>query len=210
MALPDWNASYASDFLPWDSSEPDPELVRVVTQGLVPRGRALEIGCGTGTNSVWLAQQGYDVFANDIAPLAIERARAKAEAASVARCRFDVRDFLSGEPLRGSYDLVFDRGVFHVFDEPEQQRAFASRVAGLLSANGAWLSLIGSTEGPAREIGPPRRSALDIVRAIEPYLELRMLRPAEFPPIPGGTNTFRAWSSLWRPRTTPAQPSTGT
>jgi SAM-dependent methyltransferase len=208
MPQHDWNAIYASNELPWDTGEPEPYLVEVVQQGLVPRGRALEIGCGTGTNSLWLDKQGYDVVALDLAPLAIERARAKAEAASAAHCQFEVRDFLAGESTQGSFQLVFDRGCFHVFDKPEQQTAFASRVASVLGPDGVWLSLIGSTEGPAREMGPPRRSALDIVSAVEPYLELAVMRAIQFSPIPGETSAPRAWQCLWRRRVTPAQPST--
>ena len=208
MAHPDWNESYAGDFIPWDSGEPDPHLVQAVQQGLIPRGRALEIGCGTGTNAVWLAQQGYEVAASDIAARAIELARAKAKAAAVTRCTFEARDFLAGEPLRDTAQFVFDRGTFHVFDEAAQQTEFASRVAGLLAPEGVWLSLIGSTEGGAREMGPPRRSARDIVNAIEPFLELVAMRAIEFPPVPGDPRPPRAWSCLWRRRTASAAPST--
>jgi SAM-dependent methyltransferase len=209
MAQHDWNANYASDqLLPWDTGEPEPHLVEVVQQNLVPRGRALEVGCGTGTNSIWLDTQGFEVVALDLAPLAIERARAKAEAAAASHCQFEVRDFLAGEPMQGSFQFVFDRGCFHVFSEQEQQVAFASRVASLLGPDGVWLSLIGSTEGPAREMGPPRRSALEIVSAVEPYLELATLRAIQFAPIPGETAAPRAWLCLWRRRVTPAQPST--
>jgi SAM-dependent methyltransferase len=204
----DWNSNYASDELPWDSGEPDPYLVEMVQQGIVPAGRALEIGCGTGTNAIWLGQQGYDVVALDLAARAIERARAKAKAASASRCQFEVRDFLEGEPMRGSFQLVFDRGCFHVFGEKEQQTEFASRVASLLGPGGCWLSLIASTEGPAREMGPPRRSALEVVSAAEPYLELVTMRAIEFPPLPGQTSPLGAWLCLWRRRATPAQPST--
>jgi SAM-dependent methyltransferase len=203
----DWNANYESNQLPWDTGEPEPYLVEMVQQGLVPRGRALEVGCGTGTNAIWLDKQGYEVVALDLAPLAVERARANAEAASASRCQFAVRDFLAGEPMQGSFQLVFDRGCFHVFDEPKEQSAFVSRVASLLAPDGVWLSLIGSTEGPAREMGPPRRSALDVVSVAEPHLELASLRAIQFSPIPGDTAAPRAWLSLWRRRVTPAQPS---
>ena len=202
----DWNSNYAANELPWDTGEPDPFLVEAVQQGLVARGRALEVGCGTGTNAIWLDAQGYDVVAYDLAPLAIERARAKAKAASASRLQLEVRDFLA-EPVQGSFQLVFDRGCFHVFDDKAQQTAFASRVASLLAPDGVWLSLIGSTEGPARP-GPPRRSALDIVSAVEPFLELATLRAINFAPIPGEAAPPRAWLSLWRKRATPAQPST--
>lgn len=205
----DWNAHYASGELPWDSPEPDPNLVSLVQSGVVAKGRALEIGCGTGTNALWLAAQGFDVVALDLAPLALERARAKAAAASGAaaeRCTFEARDFLSGELPQGSFQLVFDRGCFHVFDDAKDQLSFATRVGKVLASGGYWLSLIGSTEGPAREMGPPRRSAREVLQALEPGLELVELRAMAFDGPPGAPAP-KAWFCLSRRRDVPAQPS---
>ncbi len=89
----DWNAHYASGFTPWDSDEPDPALVATVEAGTIPAGRALEVGCGTGTNALWLAARGFDALGVDVSPLAIDRARAKLGGAANA-CRFEVLDFL--------------------------------------------------------------------------------------------------------------------
>ena len=121
------------------------------------------------------------------------------------RVTFAMHDFLE-DTLAGSFDFVFDRGCFHVFDEPEQRARFAQRVADVLRPEGVWLSLVGSTEGPAREHGPPRRSARDIVAALEPFLEIVSLRATEFDvDLP---TAARAWVCLARRRTVPAQPST--
>ena len=208
MTQHDWNAHYASDAQPWDTGKPDPVLIEWQKQSGLTRGRALEIGCGTGTNAIWLAQQGFDVLAQDLAPLAIEKARAKAKAQGVQRCEFRVNDFLKDEPLEGAYQLVFDRGCFHVFDAAADQARFAERVAALLAPGGLWLSLIGSTEGGPREMGPPRRSARDILNAVEPHLELVALRAFEFELIPGETVPPKAWSCLARRRAVAAEPST--
>ena len=205
----DWNAHYAAGELPWDSGESDPNLVELVQSGAVTKGRVLEIGCGTGTNALWLASQGFEILALDLAPLAVERARAKAAAAPKAaaeRCTFEVRDFLSGELPQGSFQLVFDRGCFHVFDDTKDQQTFAARVAKVLASGGHWLSLIGSTEGPAREMGPPRRSARDVVQALEPAVELVQLRAMEFDGPPGAPPP-KGWFCLSRRRDVPAQPS---
>lgn len=205
----DWNAHYAANELPWDSPEPDPNLTQLVQSGRVQRGRALEIGCGTGTNALWLAAQGFEVVALDLAPLAVERARAKAAAtprAAAERCSFEARDFLTGELPQGSFQLVFDRGCFHVFDDAEARLSFAARVGQLLASGGHWLSLIGSTEGPAREMGPPRRTARDVISALEPSVELVELRGVEFDGPPGAPPP-KAWYCLTRRRDVPAQPS---
>ena len=205
--MPDrnWNEHYASGCTPWDSDEPDPALVATVEAGTIPAGRALEVGCGTGTNALWLAARGFDTLGVDVSPLAIDRARAKMGGAASA-CRFEVLDFLK-DPPEGAFDFVFDRGCFHVFDAPEVRARFAALVAGVLAPGGLWLSLIGSTEGAPRDTGPPRRSARDIAAAVEPVLEIVQLQSAHFDPdleLP-----LPAWQCLSRVRAVPAQPSTG-
>jgi methyl halide transferase len=203
----DWNDHYRQGNMPWDSGTPDPNLVEFVQGRALTRGRALDIGSGTGTQALWLAAQGFDVLGVDLSPLAVERARAKAAASGVTeKVRFAVHDFLHALPDGGPFDFVFDRGVFHVFDAPEDRTRFAAQVARCLAPSGLWLSLIGSTEGPPREQGPPRRSARDIANAIEPALAIAELRTALFDidsPVPP-----QAWLCVARPREVPAQPST--
>jgi SAM-dependent methyltransferase len=201
MPHPTWNESYASGQTPWDTGEPEPLLVEFVTSRAVTPCTMLEIGAGTGTNAIWMAQRGFDVLGVDLSPLAIERAQAKM-AGSALRCRFAASDFLAAPP-DGPFQFVFDRGCFHVFDEADERERFAAHVAAALAPGGLWLSLIGSTEGPPREVGPPRRSAREIAVAIEPALEIVELRSAEFQ---GGK--ANAWLCLARKRTLPPQPST--
>lgn len=197
-----WNEGYASgDPLPWDTGTPDPLLVETVESRVIAPGRTLEIGCGTGTNAIYLAQHGFDVLGVDISEVAIDKARAKAE----GRCRFEVVDFLTAEAAGGPIAFVFDRGCFHVFDDEGDRARFAQRVAAHLVEHGLWLSLIGSTEGAPRDEGPPRRSARDVVKAIEPSLEIVQLRSTEFT---ASEERLKAWLCLSRKRAIPAQPST--
>jgi SAM-dependent methyltransferase len=198
-----WNERYSAGDVPWDTGDPDPLLVEAVTEGRVAPGRALEVGCGTGTNAIWLALRGFEVLGVDVAPLAIDKAREKAKDAK--RCRFAAADFLAEAPGGGPFEFVFDRGCFHVFDEDAERSRFAARVAAALGPGGSWLSLIGSTEGPTRDTGPPRRSAREVLAAIEPELEIVELRSAEFRTQP---EPAKAWFCLSRRRAVPAQPST--
>jgi len=202
MPHPSWNESYASGQPPWDTGQPEPLLVEFVTSSVITPGPTLEVGAGTGTNAIWMAERGFDVLGVDVAPLAIERARAKMEGRALP-CSFAALDFLAAPPPGGPFNFVFDRGCFHVFDEPDERQRFAARVAAALAPGGLWLSLIGSTEGPPREVGPPRRSAVEVTLAIEPVLEVVELRSAEF-----RSHNTNAWFCLSRQRTTPAQPST--
>jgi methyl halide transferase len=204
MPHPEWNESYTSGDAPWDTGEPDNHLVEFVRSGAVASGRALDVGCGTGTNALWLAEQGFKVLGIDIASVAIEQARAKATKVK-SDCRFETLDFLNGTVRGGPFDFIFDRGCFHVFDTHREREKFAARVAALLSRNGRWLSLIGSTEGGERESGPPRRTARDVVTAIEPALEILDLHSVVLQaklPFPTGF-----WLCLSRLRQLPAVPS---
>jgi SAM-dependent methyltransferase len=194
MASHDWNQSYEAGELPWETGRPEPlliELVRTVTPG-----RALEIGAGTGTNARWLAEQGFDVLGVDIAPRAIEMARAAVTARHAARCRFEVNDFLA-EPPAGPFAFVFDRGCFHSIDGLDDRIRFARHVARVLAPDGLWLSLIGSTEGPPRDFGPPRLSAVDVTAAIEPALAIHELAAVHFDQ---GSPPWAAWRCVARRR----------
>lgn len=198
MAHRCWDESYASGELPWDTGEPEPLLVEFVTSGRISPTRTLEIGAGTGTNALWLAGRGFDVLGIDVASLAVERANAKLDGRDLA-CRFATLDFLAAAPANdlsgGPFQFTFDRGCFHVFDEPAERARFAAQVAAALAPGGLWLSLIGSTEGGPREVGPPQRSAREVTLAIEPALEIVELRGAEF-----RDHGAKAWFCLSRRR----------
>lgn len=200
----DWDEHYASGEIPWDSGVPAPELVGLVEAGRLPTGRALDIGCGTGTNVRYLAGLGYDALGIDVSGLAIEKA--KAAAATEGSAHFQRLDFLREGPPAGSFDLVFDRGCLHTFDEPDDRALYAQRVAECLAPEGRWVSLLGSTEGLPREHGPPRRSARDIATAVEPALEIVELRHIDFDTAVA--SDVDGWLLVARQRKVPAQSST--
>jgi SAM-dependent methyltransferase len=181
---------------------PDSMLVEMLESRAIAPGRTLEVGCGTGTNAIYLAQHGFEVIGVDISPLAVENARAKSHGC----CRFETVDFLNEAPPGGPFQFVFDRGCFHTFEEDNERARFAQNVVTVLTDDGEWLSLIGSTEGPPRDAGPPRRSAREVMNAIEPSLEIVQFRSGEFD-VCG--KAPKAWLCLSRKRMIPAQPSSG-
>jgi len=76
-----WDERYQTGDTPWDTGQPSSELQRVLTEDQIGPCAALEIGCGTGTNAVYLAQQGFELTAVDVSPLAVATAQARATAA---------------------------------------------------------------------------------------------------------------------------------
>ncbi|MGB9915179.1 MAG: class I SAM-dependent methyltransferase [Candidatus Bathyarchaeales archaeon] len=98
--------------LGWELGKPRPILVKFVTKGLIKKGKALDICCGAGTNTVYLAEKGFEVTAIDVSKRAIEYAKKKAEDAGV-EIDFIVQSFVDLSFIDEAFDFVFDMGCFH-------------------------------------------------------------------------------------------------
>ncbi len=169
-----WDKRYVSGDLPWDTGCPDTYLVQMVSRWPLCRGRVLDIGCGTGTNSIWLARQGFEVVGLDLSGEAIGIARRRAEEQAVS-CRFVCEDFLQFDAKDGEYVFLFDRGCFHSIPTDKGRRLFAARAAQVLASCGLWLSMIGNSDDPLLDQGPPKLSALEIATFMEPLFEILYL-----------------------------------
>lgn len=189
----DWNDSYRDGNLPWDTGVPSAELQSVLEQHNVQPCRALEIGCGTGTNSVWLAQQGFDVTGVDVAPLAVERAKQRAKAAGVA-AQFAVADVLQLPDLAGPFAFFFDRGCYHAVRRSAPQD-YAPAVARQLTTGARGLILAGNAREPNTP-GPPvvtEQELRDELGLAFDIIDLHEFRFAEAPGVPA---RFLGWSCL--------------
>lgn len=107
-------AYYRAGKAPWDTGVPPPELVDLIEgQNTLPPGRALELGCGTGTNATYLARHGWAVTAVDLIDSAVGQAREKAEAAGVAvRVLHGDATRLDELDVPGPFDLFFDLSCY--------------------------------------------------------------------------------------------------
>jgi len=142
-----WKVMYRLGFVPWDRGVIPPELTALVEgPDALATGRALDVGCGTGTQAVYLAQRGWRVTGVDAVERAIQAARDKAAAAGVTvDLRLgDVTD-LTGLGLQPGYTLLYDIGCFHGL--PAQHRDACARGLTTLAAAGATLLLMGFQPG---------------------------------------------------------------
>jgi len=188
--------AYKEGSSPWDIGKPDFNLVQTVTTLPIAPCRAFEVGCGTGDNAIWLAQHGFDVVGIDAEEIATEKAFEKAVKADLP-CAFFVLDFLKTHVEGAPFGFAFDRGCFHTVDSDEDRTTFAKQVHRHLEDGGLWLSLIGNADEQRVE-GPPRRTAREIVNAVEPFFEILSLVSTHFEtklPEPP-----RAWACLMRKR----------
>lgn len=119
----------------WDTGISPPELLAFIQTH--PPGRALDLGCGTGTNVITLARHGWQVTGLDFAGRAIRTARQKAQAAGV-QVELRVADVSDRRELTGAYDLILDMGCFHSLS-PEKRAAYRENIKHRLRPGGAYL-----------------------------------------------------------------------
>ncbi len=188
---------YKSGKASWEIGKPDFNLIEVVSQKPIPNCKALDIGCGTGDDAIWLAQRNFNVVGIDTSNIAVEKAREKADQSKVS-CTFMVADFLNDKIDGLPFLFVFDRGCFHSFDSEDDRNRFAENIAVHLKDGGLWLSIVGNADEKRDDPGPPQRTATDIVLAVEPYFEILRLQSGLFGSK--SQNPPRAWRCLMRKR----------
>ena len=120
---------------PWDTGITPPEVEEFVQNH--PPGRALDLGCGTGTNVIYLAQHGWQATGVDFVEKAIRHARHKADQASVA-AKFFADDVTHLSEITGHFDLVLDIGCFHSLSV-HAKRVYVANLSRFLVPHGTLL-----------------------------------------------------------------------
>lgn len=120
---------------PWDTGVSPPELTSFLES--VPPGRALDVGCGTGTNLVTIASFGWQVVGVDLVWLPVLRARWKLHRAGLSG-EVKIGDVAGGFNLGLSFDLVLDIGCFHSLGNQERD-VYRQKLAGWLKPDGTYL-----------------------------------------------------------------------
>jgi cyclopropane fatty-acyl-phospholipid synthase-like methyltransferase len=120
---------------PWDSGISPPELLEFIRTH--PAGKAIDLGCGTGTNVITLAKAGWQVTGVDFALPAIRRAKAKLQR---ERLTADLRvgDVTRLDNITGPFDLALDIGCFHSLTSTGKQD-YLTQLERILIPGGYWL-----------------------------------------------------------------------
>jgi 2-polyprenyl-3-methyl-5-hydroxy-6-metoxy-1,4-benzoquinol methylase len=182
-----WDERYANLKRASVASAQPPGILAAHAEVFPTAGQALDLACGQGLGSVWLARQGMDVWGLDVSAVAISQARDQARRSGVGdRCRFDVVDLDGGLPDGPLVDVI----LCHKFRDRRLDQAIIGRLApgGLLAI--VTLSEVGATPGPfrtARGELPVAFAELDLISAGEgeghAWL-LARVRRSGFPPGP--------------------------
>jgi cyclopropane fatty-acyl-phospholipid synthase-like methyltransferase len=184
---PSWNNAYEGS-PPWDIGEPQPEFVRLAEAGKL-HGQVLDVGCGTGEQVILAARHGAEAMGVDIAELAIERARAKAEERGIS-ATFQVADVLHLDQLARQFDVITDSGVFHVFDD-EQRPVYVNSLRSALGRGGMYYMMCFSDRQPGGW-GPRRVSQAELRTAFADGWSIRSIEPVKFT-VAIDPNGAQAW-----------------
>jgi SAM-dependent methyltransferase len=179
-----YRLAYAIGFHPWEDAAVDPPFVAKAAQMLdreglgrrPPRGRALDLGTGSGIWGVELAQRGWEVTGVDLVERALRRARDRVRSAGVAMklVRGDVTA-LSRAGIGDGFRLMLDTGTFHGL-QPEAQMAMGREVTAVAAPDATLLLLVWP-----RRIRPLIRGADRIeVEAAFPAWEITNVEPSYF------------------------------
>jgi len=179
----------------WDIGHPSTELKRMVETGHIKPCRTVEIGCGTGSDAVYLASRGFNVTAIDIAPTALTMAARKAEKAGV-HVTWLLADILNPPSLE-PFDVVYDRGCYHEVRQHDPG-AYVAAVKKLTRNRSKILILAGNANKDTywRFEGPPRVTERDIRSDFANGFRLLQIREFRFDPARGQTEGALAWSIL--------------
>jgi SAM-dependent methyltransferase len=163
-----FRAMYRLGFTPWDG-HPLAKGLRDLIEGsdnapALPTGTALDVGCGTGDSSIYLAKHGWRVTGVDFAPKALEKARAKARASDVAVefVHADVTQ-LSHAGIGDGFQLIVDNGCLHSISGDDRE-AYVREMTRLAAPN-ARLSLVAFKPGA---FGVPGIDQAEIERRFTP------------------------------------------
>ncbi|MFA5801632.1 MAG: class I SAM-dependent methyltransferase [Thermoleophilia bacterium] len=154
--------------LPWFYPGLDPDFNGALESLDISRGDMLDLCTGPGTQAIAMAKLGYSVTAIDIAGAAVEKARIRASRQGL-EISFRQGDIF-GNDLDRSFDIIFDRGCYHVF--PDERRAEYAGVVAKLLRRGGYLLLKCFSYREKRSEGPYRISPDEIQVNFEELYEI--------------------------------------
>lgn len=174
----------------WDIGRPQREVLMLADAGSF-RSPVVDLGCGTGENSLALAERGHDVVGIDASPRAVGKAMDKARARGLDGAVFLVADVFDVAGLGRRFGSALDCGLFHVLDDHERP-VYAASVHAALEPGGV-LNMLCFSEDEPPGWGPRRVTEGELRATFRMGWRVREIVPAVFE-----TNLDAARVRAWR------------
>jgi SAM-dependent methyltransferase len=189
-----YNQADSYEQLPWHRPEPPSMLQKAVTQRK-EKGLALDIGCGAGSNAIYLAKQGYNVTGIDFIDKALEYARSRATQEDV-QIELLKADILKWD-CDNNFDLILDYGCLHGM-RGEERLTYRKRLLNWLVSDGDYV--LSHFEKRHfldwRPVGPRRKTRRDVIDFFAPELvEQDFSKEKSKSPLPVGPTV--SMGSYW-------------
>jgi SAM-dependent methyltransferase len=186
-----FDASYTGK-PPWEIGRPQPDL-KALLDASGPLGTVLEIGCGSGELTLYLASRGNLVLGIDASPRAIALARDKARERKL-EATFQVGDALELGALGRTFDTIVDCGLFHVFSDADRLRYVRS--VNSVAHPGTRLFLLCFSDQEPDPVGPRHVSEAELRATFRAGWRFEQLRPARFETRIHGPGFAVAWLAV--------------
>ena len=161
-----------------DIGRPQPAFVELVHAGELNKGYVIDIGCGTGENALYLAENGFPVVGVDLSNRAIAAAKKKAIERKL-KVDFRIANALSLGFQAGHFDNCIDSGLFHTFNDHDRL-TFVREISRILRTDGRYFMLCFSDKEPTNWGGPRRISKQEIETAFSPLFSISYIKDAFF------------------------------
>ena len=194
---------------PWSLGEPQPELAALIETGKF-HGEVLDVGCGEGAISLYLAKRGYPVVGLDLSSTAVELARREAATRGLTNATFQVADISSFRGYDGRFGTIVDSTLFHSIPV-EARDGYQQAIVRAAEPGASYFVLVfdkaAMPAGPANAVTAEELQAvvgsywlIDEIKPARIYAnnpggsaDLATLMGAEFRDEPGGRMSVAAW-----------------
>ena len=163
---------------PWDIGRPQGEFVFLEKRGEI-KGSILDVGCGTGENSLYFANLEHEVVGVDSSKRAIHKAREKAKERKIGNVTFNVMDAFNLSELGRHFDNSIDCGLFHTFTDV-QRRKYVKSLETVLAPGGKYFMICFSDLEPGGWGGPRRVTQKEIRDSFSVGWKINYIKDARF------------------------------
>ncbi|MCX6816208.1 MAG: class I SAM-dependent methyltransferase [Candidatus Aenigmarchaeota archaeon] len=164
---------------PWTFEEPPEELAKLVESGMIKSCKTLDVGCGEGYISTYLASKGFDVTGIDISSNAINLAKKHAAKRGV-KCKFMQMEWKQLSKIKDKFDFILDWRFLHEVANDKEREVYVNLVSNLLKRRGTYLSVAFSGEFKKWGKGKLRKSPIGTILCLPHNRDLEKLFAEDF------------------------------